>query len=184
MKRGRIGGLALALCLLASRAVAQEEAYGPTGSDWLVGLSGNYRYSHSDAASGTTDEVETFSARLSGGWYLDRTNELGVELQPNLTRLENSPDTSDVYLGVFYNYNYWSSPRTTLYGGPQLGLQYIDGSESETAVAYGLHAGVRYWLSTAVSINLEPRLTIAELDDDLGGQTSNVDVFFGISFKL
>ena len=185
MKWSPIGGLALAVSMcLANRATGQEEDYGPDRGDWLLGASGNYRYSHADANSGGTDEVETFSARLSGGWYQNRTHEYGFELLPNLTRLENSPDTSDVYLGAYYNYNHWASPRTTLYGGPQLGLAYIDGSDSETAFAYGLHAGVRYWINTAVSINLEPRWTIADLDDDLGGQTSNVDIFFGISFKL
>lgn len=186
MSRSSIRGLRLALLVLplSSRLAAQEEDYGPRASDWLVGLSATYRYSHSDSASGSTNEVETLTARLSAGWYLDRVHEFGLELQPNYTRLEDSPDTSDTYLGGFYNFNHWSSPRTTLYAGPQLGLQYTDASSSDTAFAWGLHCGVRYWLSTNVSVQVEPRLTIAYQEDALGGRTSNVDVFLGLSFKL
>jgi len=186
MWRDAIRALALAVIAVSVAAPvdAQEEAYGPEASDWLVGFSATYRYSHSEAASGTTDEVETLTARLSAGWYLNRVHEFGLELQPNFTRLENSPDTSDTYIGAFYDYNHWASPRATLYGGPQLGLQLTESSSNDTAFAWGLHAGLRYWLSTSVSLQVEPRLTIAYLEDALGGRTSNVDVFLGLSFKL
>jgi hypothetical protein len=43
---------------------------------------------------------------------------------------------------------------------------------------------VRYWISPNVSVNVEPRFTVADQEDDFGGETTNIDVLFGIEFKL
>lgn len=181
-------GLAYAIAAVAAggAAVAQEEAYGPQKRDLLIGFDATYRYTKSDAVSSSADETESFQARIAAGWFYDRTHEFGAEFLPNFVRTEAGGDTTDFYLGPYYNYNYWASPRTTLYAGPQLGFTYLDASGvgSETAFSWGVHAGMRYWVSPNVSLNVEPRLTFTSQDDAFGGDTTVFDIFFGVSFKL
>jgi opacity protein-like surface antigen len=176
----------LVVFALASRIDAQEEVFGPDESDYLIGFDASYRYSRADAVSGSSDETETLLARVEFGWFYTRRHEIGIELVPEFVRTEAGGDTTFVTFGPYYNYNHWATPRTTLYGGPHAGLTYVDASglDSDTAFSWGLHVGARYWISPNVSVNLEPRYTVADQDDEFGGETTNLDVLVGIEFKL
>jgi opacity protein-like surface antigen len=181
----RVFPAALALLALAARTSGQE-VYGPDKSDYLIGFDATYRHSRADAVSSSSDETELFQARVQFGWFYSRRHELGLEFSPEFVQTEAGGDTTFLTLGPYYNYNHWAAPRTTLYGGPHLGLTYLDASgiDSDTALSWGVHGGVRYWISPNVSVNVEPRFTVADQEDDFGGETTNIDVLFGIEFKL
>ena len=186
--RRRVLRTAFALALLSTgpSLFAQEEAYGPDESDFLLGLNASYRYSKADAVNSSSDETELFQARIGLGYFASRKHEFGLEFVPDFVRTEAGGDTFAFTLGPFYNFNHWSSPRTTLYAGPHAGLTYLDASgiSGDTALSWGVHGGMRYWTSPNVSINLEPRLTFAEQDDDFGGDTTSLDLLLGVQFKL
>ena len=177
--------LALGAMPLAT-AHAQELVYGASEGEMLLGFDASYRYTHSDAVSGAADETESFTGRANLGWFLRREHELGFEIAPSFIRNELGGDSLDLYLGGYYNYNWWTSPHTTLYAGPQLGVLRTDpsGGDSETAFSWGLHVGARYWIDPRVSFDVEPRVSFTALDDALGGDTAVFDVLFGLSVRL
>ena len=171
---------------IGSALAAQEEAYGPDESDFLLGMNAAYRYSKADAVNSSSDETELFQARFGVGYFSSRKHEFGLELVPDFVRTEAGGDTFSITLGPYYNYNHWTSPRTTLYAGPHAGLTYVDatGISGDSSLSYGVHGGLRYWTSPSVSINVEPRLTFADQEDDFGGDTTSLDLLLGVQFKL
>lgn len=176
----------LVLLATAPPTLAQEDLYGAGRGEYLIGLSGNYRYAKARDVSSDADETEVFTARGTFSLFLEREHEVGFELSPSFVRNELGGDSTDLLLGAFYNYNLWTSPQTTFYAGPQLGLLYVDpsGTGSDTALSWGLHAGVRYWIDPRISFDIEPRLSFTYLDRSLGGDQVIFDLFFGISVKL
>lgn len=172
--------------LLAAPAMAQETVYGAGEGEFLFGFNAAYRYVHAGSADGSADELESFTGTGSLSWFVQREHELGFELSPSFTRTELGGDSLDVYAGGFYNYNWWVSPQTTLYAGPQVGLLHTDpsGGGGDDAFSWGLHAGVRYWIDPRVSIDIEPRISFTSLDESLGGDESVYDLTFGLSVKL
>lgn len=170
----------------ASPAAAQEVVYGAGEGELLLGFNAGYRYAKASSPSGQADETESFSGRGSLSWFLQREHEIGFELAPSFIRNELGGDSIDVYGGAFYNYNWWTSPQTTLYAGPQIGLLRTDpsGGDSDTAFSWGVHAGMRFWIDPRVSFDIEPRVSFASLDDSLGGDENVFDLLFGISVKL
>lgn len=181
-----IGWMALFLGASTTTLGAQEEVAGPAERDLLMSFHFNYRYTHADGASPGSDEAEILAGRVGLGWYQNRTHEYGIEFVPTYNRTESGPDTYDFYLGPYYNYNRWTSARTTLFGGPQLGFAYakVPGASNESAFSYGLHGGMRFWLSNDVSVVFEPRWAVTAFSDTFGGDTSTFDVFVGLSFRL
>jgi hypothetical protein len=172
--------------LLAVTASAQETVYGAGEGEYLLGFNASYRYAKAESPSGEADETESFTGRGSLSWFLRREHEFGFELVPSFIRNELGGDSIDLLAGTFYNYNWWTSPQTTLYAGPQIGLLYTDpsGGDNDTAFAYGLHAGVRFWIDPRVSIDIESRVSFTQLDESLGGDESVFDLLFGLSVKL
>jgi hypothetical protein len=178
--------LAAFVALTSTGALAQEVVYGADEGELLLGFNAGYRYAKAKAPSGNADETEIFTGRGALSWFLQREHEIGFELAPSFIRNELGGDSLDVYSGVFYSYNWWTSPQTTLYAGPQIGLLHSDpsGSDSDTAFSWGVHAGVRFWIDPAVSFDIEPRVSFAALDDSLGGDENIFDLLFGLSVKL
>ncbi len=171
---------------VANAAFAQEVVYGADEGEVLLGFTASYRYAKAEAPSGQADETESFTGRGSLSWFLQREHEIGVELAPSFIRNELGGDSIDVYGGAFYNYNWWTSPQTTIYAGPQFGLLHSDpsGGGSDTAFSWGVHAGIRFWIDPRVSFDIEPRVSYTSLDESLGGDENVFDLLFGISVKL
>ncbi len=186
MERLRVASAILIAIGFSAPATAQEELFGASRGEYLFGLSGNYRYAKARDVGSAADETEVFTARGSFSMFLEREHEIGFELAPSFARNELGGDSTDVFLGAFYNYNLWTSPKTSFYAGPQLGLLYVDpsGVSSDTAFSYGVHAGMRYWIDPRISFDIEPRLSFTNLDRSLGGDQTLLDIFFGISIKF
>lgn len=186
MERSRVLFAVFAALVLVPSAWAQEELYGASRGEYLFSLSANYRYAKADDIASDADETEIFTGRGAFSVFLEREHEFGFELAPSFARTEIGGDSTDVFVGAFYNYNLWTSPKTTFYGGPQLGLLYVEpsGVSSDTAFSYGIHAGLRYWIDPRISFDIEPRLSFTSLDSSLGGDQTLFDIFFGISIKF
>jgi hypothetical protein len=177
---------ATAVAALGSLSTAQEVMYGAGEGELLFGFSANYRYAHAGSIGSGADETESFVANGSLSWFLQREHEFGFELSPSFIRSELGGDSLDLYAGGFYNYNWWTSPQTTIYAGPQFGVLSTDtsGSDGDTAFSWGVHAGFRYWIDPSVSIDIEPRVSFTSLDESLGGDQSVFDLLIGLSVKL
>lgn len=176
--------LPLSVAALGGLAAAQEVVYGPDESDLLLSLDGSYSY-RDLGDSANFDEQEVFTARLGLGYFTSRAHEFGFDLRPTVTRVESAGTGTDVSIGPYYNYNFWTSPRTSFHVGPHVGLTYIDssGASSDTVFSYGAHAGLRYWLNPNVSIEVEPRVTFTDSSDFTDDQQA-FDVLFGIAVRL
>ena len=100
--------------------------------------------------------------------------------------IEHGGNEQVYYLGGFYQYNWYVTPRTSVFGGFHTGVEHSDvsGSSSQTDLAYGLQAGVRFWISPNFSFNVEPRYTHTDLDASGLDSRDEFGVFLGFDVVL
>jgi opacity protein-like surface antigen len=155
---------ALVLVSLSAAPARAQEAqvlYGPRSGDFLTAFNLSYGFTNTDG-----QEAEELTARAALSWFVTRHHELGLDLTAAYRAIEGGGDSSSHFLGPLYNFNFYLTPRTNLYAGGRLGLAISDTNEtsSQTDFAYGLQAGLRYWLTPRVAFDVEPRYTRTELD--------------------
>jgi hypothetical protein len=158
-----------------------DESFGPKDNQLLVTLNGAFSYINPDHADNTT----SINGNFEVGWFKTREHEIGGQLFTDYSHSTHN-DNEQLFLGPYYNYNWYRTPRQTFYGGPHLGLSYFKlkapgFSDSETSFAYGIHGGWRQWLTPTVSFNIEPRFTHTNLSSSLGGDRDEFDILFGFS---
>lgn len=186
MRRFR-SGLIAGMCLLAftSAGFAQDEVYGGEKNQLVLSLNGRWWYQDND-----NSKFEEFSFYGTLGYFASRHHEVGFLLSPTFTSTEAKSDgsgqrTTVVEFSPYYQYNFYvpSAPRVNLYAGGNLGLVSLDTDKtsSETNLGWGLTVGMRYWLSTQVSLNLQPRFT--RTTGDIGNQ-NNFLFLFGVAALL
>jgi hypothetical protein len=155
--------------------------YRPNERDVIVNASGTLTFLENDDA-----DTSAVAAQLGAGYFLTNEHELGAQLLTTWTDTDDGAEATSYFFGPYYNYNFHVHPRTTLYAGPHFGIGHLSfeaGSvdDSDTVLAFGLHAGLRQWLTEDVAFNVEPRWTHADFDNDLGGDTDSIDILFGFS---
>jgi hypothetical protein len=161
--------IACAISLLAATGAAQG-TYGPTGGQQLFSFGGSISQQTYELSGGDVD-VTSFNAQAGFGYFLTDVHEVGATLGESYQKIE-IPGTSDIdsittSLSGYYNYNWRSSPRTWLYGGAHAGIFVADqANETDTNLAFGIHGGVRHWLSESTAIFAEPRITRSEFEGD------------------
>ncbi len=159
-----------------------QDRYGPAGGESLLslGVTLQSRETEPDVGEDTTDS--TLFGQVGFGYFLADEHEIGAQFLGVL----NSPDEGDdvVFLAIspYYNYNFRANPRTWWYVGPHVGLAFIDfGGESESELAYGVHVGMRQWISPDAAFFVEPRYTITEFGDT---DITTFDILLGLDVAL
>ena len=186
MGRTIVLGVIASLWLGAQALAQEEEVYGPEQSDFLLSFNASYSLADFDGDDLENDKVERIFALASGGYFLTRAHEVGIDLAVDYLGVEHGGDEQVYFLGAFYQYNWYATPRTSLFGGVHGGVEYADetGSSSQTDLAYGLQAGMRFWISPNFSFNVEPRWTHTELDAEGLDGRDEFGVFLGFDVVL
>lgn len=170
-----------------------EQTYGPSHSDFLLTLSGAWSHQtfQLNDAEQTTTQV---TAGLS--YFLSRAHELGLSFGLQSIETESTflvggnPVTEKnkgetIFVNALYNYNFYVTPRTGLYLGPQVGWGRFDSGVSSTSEPqYGVHVGLRHWLHPRVAITVEPQYYFVSFDDDQGGESDVYQILFGLAARL
>lgn len=163
-----------------------SETYGPDSNDFLISGAMSFaraEYQYDTAAQDT--KTYTFSTSVS--YFIDRTNEIGLSGAYQEINVDegSAGDGDTAFLYAFYNFNYDTSPRTTLYAGPQAGWARFDnGNDSSSDLTYGVHIGLRHWLHPHVSIVIEPQYFYTNFADEVGGETDFYQVLVGFAVSL
>ena len=170
-----------ALAPVAAEPSAPAEEFGPHDHQLLLNAAGTLSFVENDNA-----DTNSISAQLGLGYFLTREHEIGGQMLSTWSDMDGGVESTQLFIGPYYTYTHYIDTRSTIYGGPHLGLTYISFDapgfdDSETVFAYGLHVGYRHWITPAVSFNVEPRWTHSDFDDDLGGDTDQYDILFGFS---
>ncbi len=177
-----IASITCAITFLAATGMAQG-SFGPTGGENLFSIGGSISSQTIDVG-GTVGDSTTSTINLQGsvGHFLTDVHEVGVQLFESYSSPDTGSDSITTSLGGYYNYNFRSNPRTWFYAGPHLGFLMIDsGGTDDTNIAYGIHGGVRHWLSQGAALYAEPRLTWSEFD---GFDVMTAEIVFGYSVVL
>ncbi len=172
----------LGLALLSTVASAQvaETTYGPKQEEYLISFNLSYSYADLDGTA-----IETAIGVVGLGYFLTRAHELGVDVAGSHGAVEAGGDAHTFFIGPYYNYNWYATPRTSFYAGGRLGLELADatGISSQTGYSYGLQVGMRQWLTERVSFNVEPRWDHTEFDE-YADNRDEFGVFLGFNVVL
>lgn len=161
-------------------------AYGPLKGESELTFGGSLGSTKSkfDGGSSTTDT--SLNGQVGYGRFLTNEREVGGQLIFNVLSPDQGDDLRQIAILPYYRYNFRQSERTWFYAGGHLGLQKFEaGGESDTAISYGIHGGMKSWLTPQVSFFVEPRLTFSNYD--LGGIDLDVTDFrtlVGFSYSL
>ena len=176
---------AITSILLASLAACAstplgDENYTETKGEKLVALF--TRYDHADNETGINQEALTVDLDL--GYFLTDHHEVGVGVDGFLIRTELSESTN-YFIGPFYNYIFKVSPRASIYAGPDILFQSFDsGADAIDEIGYGAHVGARFWYTPHVSFVLEPSYLFTDFEDSVGGAQDLFRFKFGVAIKF
>ncbi|MEO6711592.1 MAG: hypothetical protein ABI054_02205 [Planctomycetota bacterium] len=147
------------------------------GGENLFSIGGSFGTTEID-----NDDTTSINLQAAFGHFLTDVHEVGGQLNENYTSPDKGDDTIFTSVTGFYNYNFRQNPRTWFYVGPHAGFLLADaGGEDDTALAIGVHGGVRHWLSENSAVFAEPRLTFSEFDGD---DVRTAEVIFGYTVVL
>jgi hypothetical protein len=173
--------IALAIALLtASCAVARPQGsahYGPVSGESIITFGGSL--SKLDPDSG--GDITTSTNQAGFGYFLTDEHEVGGQLL--LFRLEGSGfEAESSQFAPYYNFNYRQSSRTWFYFGPHLGVVRTETrgtnfKDDDTSASFGVHGGIRQWLTPRTSYFFEPRYTTSSDFDEFA-------FLFGLNFSL
>lgn len=112
------------------------------------------------AAPTTSANQTDLSFSLGLGYYFTAVQEAGFTARYSKTDDDTGTEFSVVFLEPYYNYNWQSTPRTWFYGGPHLGIAFLEADGiDDSGLSLGLHVGMRHWLTPRASFFVEPRFT-------------------------
>ena len=118
-----------------------------------------------DFAGAESNTDVSINGQVGFGRYLTNEHEVGGQAIFNLSMPDEGDDFGQYALLPYYRYNFRSSDRTWFYTGAHTGLFVFEsGGESDTGFSYGIHGGMKSWLTPQVSFFVEPRLTFTSLD--------------------
>lgn len=187
MKRSLVV-FALGLCACTTTQGA-DARYGPLKGDSLVSLSGTISDSGIHVTGAPTIRSTAVTTRLGYGYFLTPAHELGANLGYRLedNNVPNS-DFSQLDLTALYNYNIRASSRTWYYVGVDLGFRRIDDQAAEkfTDLLYGLHVGIRNWLTPQIAFFAEPfyQRSKFQLAIDDNAEQNQFGILFGLQYAF
>ena len=126
-----------------------------------------------------TDEVDWWDIWVAGGYFF--TDHIEVNITPRIMYMESDAYETTTY-SVLANlkYNFFKKGWTTIpYVGLQAGVSsYEADDDSDSAFSYGGMAGLKFFFTEDISLNLEGNYlrTTSDIDED---QTS---VLLGLTF--
>ncbi len=186
-----LSALALPALLLAGAvsgcALVDEEFQRSEGDPWVgeggrvVGFSGSYSYRETDV-----EESEWFAARATIDQFLTDEHVVGAYALGQFSNVESDPDGSEeLWGGLHYHYHLHLSERTSIYGGPSVGVAFFDDDRrSDGTLTYGISGGVRHWLTERAAFTVEPTYLRANFDSDAGSDSEEFLVLWGLAFSL
>jgi len=147
----------------------QHTRYGTVEGDSLVTFGGSLSDTNRDGGGSTT----TITAQVGYGRFLTDTREVGGQFL-----LSDSDDFTVISIAPYYNWNWKQSERTWFYAGPHLGIVKIDGPGfDDTDLSFGVHGGLRQWITPNTSYFIEPRFTTSSDFDEFA-------ILFGLNVSL
>lgn len=183
----------LVLCALGIGACTTTEGaearYGPLKGDSLVSLAGTISDSSIHVTGAPTIRSTALTTRVGYGYFLTPNHELGANLGYRLedNNVANS-DYSQLDLTALYNYNIRASSRTWYYAGIDLGFRRIDDEAAEkfTDLLYGIHVGLRNWLTPQIAFFAEPfyQRSKFELPIDDSADQDQFGILFGLQYAF
>jgi len=179
------------LWLVACVGVPQSEdvLYGPQKGESLLSLGGSFSSSRLDVDGVPTIESAIFTGRAAVGYFFTLEHEAGVQL--TYDRFETNLAGGDQTRGdvlLVYNYNLRQSSRTWYYFGADLGYRWLRDEDATNfnSPTYGIHVGLRQWLTPNVSVFAQPFWKRSEyettIDDD--ATDTQLGVLYGLEFAF
>ncbi|MBL8747796.1 MAG: outer membrane beta-barrel protein [Planctomycetes bacterium] len=135
--------------------------YGPEPGQSLLQFGGALTSQKTDAGAGGSSTDTSLTLQGGIGWFQNEWLELGGQL------LTNYSDSGFTLISVapYANYNHKVNERVWVYGGPHVGLAYLDfSSDDAISLEFGVHGGTRYWVDPRTSVFGELRYTHAKFD--------------------
>ncbi|MFT5286885.1 MAG: hypothetical protein ACI8TQ_003060 [Planctomycetota bacterium] len=170
----------LPVLLLASCYASAPQGgghFGPLPGESILTVAGSISSQEPDVG----DTTDTVIAQVGIGHFLDEVREVGGQI---LIANSSSGNFESEVLGLlpYFNWNFRQSEQTWFYAGPHAGLIEVTFSgggfnESETELSYGVHGGMRQWVTSRSAFYIEPRITKSSKLDDF-------TILFGINFAL
>jgi len=181
--------LALGLCSCTT-TTDPDARYGAVKGESLVSVAGTITESRLDAEGLPTINTTSIRTRLGYGYFLTENHEIGANLGYNLedTNVPSS-DTWQLDLTALYNYNIRASSRTWYYVGVDLGTRWFDDEINDSDgsdLLYGLHVGLRNWLTPRLAFFAEPfwLRTEVDLNIDSGADLDQFGILFGLQYAF
>lgn len=168
----------------------------PTGSGGYGPVAGESEFTFAASLASTNTELDipgqgsntdnSFNGQVGYGRYLTDEHEVGGQFLFNLFMPDQGDDQTQLGVLPYYRYNFRQSDRTWFYAGVQAGLQQFEqGGESDTAFSYGIHGGMKSWLTPQVSVFVEPRLTFSEFEfGPISLDSRDFRILLGLSYTF
>ena len=150
-------------------------------SEGYLSVGGGLTLQQTDSSVGIDSDTETISARIGAGFFPEDWLDIGIGNDVFLSSTKVAGQTTSSVannVGVSANYVWESTPHTSFYAGPNLGL-YLSRikaagmSKSSTEFSYGFQVGMRHWLSRVSALKVEWRNLWSE-QESFGGLTNDV----------
>ena len=147
----------------------------------VVGFSGAYSLRQTDL-----EETESFSASAAIDQFLTDEHAVGAYVLGQFNNIDSDEDGREqIWSGLRYSYNLHLSKRTSIYGGPTIGVAFFDDdNRNDASLTWGVAAGLRHWLTERVALTVEPTYLRANFDRAGGGNSDEVFVLWGFAFSL
>ncbi|MEM9382031.1 MAG: hypothetical protein AAGB93_18895 [Planctomycetota bacterium] len=188
-----LAGLLAAACALSALigCTAPQRTTEPNATDWrvapIVGEDGRvFSLSGSYAQRSGSADREWVSMRATMEEFLTDRQAIGAFVHGQFVdRTEFLEREEQIWIGGHYRLHHHFDERASIFVGPAVGVAALDDARARAAAfAWGVSAGLRYWLTDRVAFTVEPTWMRAEFRDEDGGPTDDLLVLWGLAFSL
>ena len=169
----------VALCFVAGVSFGAMEA-----GNREVQVSGSLQKTDADWY-----ETTTLSGQLNYNYFLSDNVSVGGTVRLSLSKDDSDNDGDETSKQLFFlgrgdYYLAGINPDTVPYVGGHLGIiNYEYGDDSETVLTYGIHGGLKFFVSERVSWNTELDYTTYTVDTDMDDSDVKViSLLLGMSY--
>lgn len=180
-----VGGL-LSLACKATDPNASE--YGPAQGNSTLSFSGTVSDRQITPDGFPTTKNTSVIGQVGYGYFVTDKHEIGARLAVDIFDSNVAGADRDLLeLSLLYNYNFSKTPRTWWYVGADAGIVHVDdeGAGSSDDFIYGVHVGMRQWISPTTAIVVEPFYQNATFETAAGdADEDRFGVLFGFEVTL